>query len=236
MLTLGGALKKKEMLSARLGDILSNLYLASMVLKHFENQGRREADLPLVEWSCRFLLYRAQEQLHGFLRNFPVRPAPGCCGWSCSRAAAASARRATCCRGGSSRASSARARCATGLCEGVYRTVEPGNVLGLLQEAMEVSIEVAAGEEAAQGHEGRPDPRAGRWPQLEEGVAAGIITAGEAEKLRIADEKIMALIHVDDFAPEDFQAADAHGEAGRASAAQRRQVGSEAKSTEAAEA
>jgi acyl-CoA dehydrogenase len=73
MLSLGGYLKKKENLSARLGDVLSNIYLASMVLKHFENQGRPESDLPLVEYACRSLLYQAQEQLHSFLRNFPVR-------------------------------------------------------------------------------------------------------------------------------------------------------------------
>jgi acyl-CoA dehydrogenase len=74
MLTLGGKLKVKELLSARLGDILSCMYLASAVLKHFENQGRRAVDLPLVEWSVRTLMYHAQEQLHGFLRNFPNRP------------------------------------------------------------------------------------------------------------------------------------------------------------------
>ena len=73
MLTLGGYLKKKESLSARLGDVLSAMYLASMVLKHYDNQGQPEADLPIVEWACRNLLYFAQEQLHGFLRNFPNR-------------------------------------------------------------------------------------------------------------------------------------------------------------------
>src|SRR5271154_7073420 len=74
MLALGGYLKKKENLSARLADFLSFMYLPSMVLKHHDNQGREEADLPLVEWACRSLLYQAQEQLHLFLRNFPVRP------------------------------------------------------------------------------------------------------------------------------------------------------------------
>src|ERR1700716_337497 len=73
LLTLGGYLKKKESLSARLGDVLSCMYLASMVLKHHENQGRQEEDLPIVEWACRNLLYHAQGQLHGFLRNFPTR-------------------------------------------------------------------------------------------------------------------------------------------------------------------
>ncbi len=77
MLSLGGYLKKKENLSARLGDVLSSMYLASMVLKHYENQGRPEADLPLVEYSCRQLLYQAQEQLHSFLRNFPDALARG---------------------------------------------------------------------------------------------------------------------------------------------------------------
>ena len=53
MLSLGGYLKKKENLSARLGDVLSCMYLASMVLKHYENQGRPAADLPIVEYACR---------------------------------------------------------------------------------------------------------------------------------------------------------------------------------------
>ncbi len=73
MLALGGYLKKKENLSARLGDVLSSMYFASMVLKHHDNQGRPADDLPLVEWACRSLLYQAQEQLHLFLRNFPNR-------------------------------------------------------------------------------------------------------------------------------------------------------------------
>src|SRR6185437_15893188 len=73
MLTLGGYLKKKESLSARLGDVLSSLYLASMVLKHYNDEDQPPDDLPIVEWACRHLLYHAQEQLHGFLRNFPNR-------------------------------------------------------------------------------------------------------------------------------------------------------------------
>lgn len=206
MLTLGGALKKKEMLSARLGDMLSNLYLASMVLKHFENQGRREADLPLVEWTCRFLLYRTQEQLHGFLRNFPVRWVA----WGLRLIVFPRGRTFSAPRDSQSRRivelvispGEARDR----LCDGVYRTLEPGNPLGLLQEAMEMSIEVSPLEKKL-----RKGIKEGRIEaldvglQIEQGVAAGIITAEEAEKIRLADEKIMALINVDDFAPEDLR-------------------------------
>jgi acyl-CoA dehydrogenase len=73
MLTLGGALKKKEKLSARLGDMLSYMYIASASLKRFEDQNRPAEDLPLVEWACRDALYRLQESMHSFLRNFPNR-------------------------------------------------------------------------------------------------------------------------------------------------------------------
>jgi acyl-CoA dehydrogenase len=73
LLTLGGDLKRKERLSARLGDLLSYLYLASSVLKRFEDEGRPEIDLPLVEWACRWLIYQFQEKAHDFLRNFPNR-------------------------------------------------------------------------------------------------------------------------------------------------------------------
>jgi acyl-CoA dehydrogenase len=73
MLTLGGSLKKKEKLSARLGDMLSYMYIASCVLKRYEDQGRPPEDLPLVEYACRDALYRLQESMHSFLRNFPNR-------------------------------------------------------------------------------------------------------------------------------------------------------------------
>jgi acyl-CoA dehydrogenase len=92
-----------------------------------------------------------------------------------------------------------------GLCEGVYRTVEPGNPLGLLQEAMELSIEAAPLEKKL-----RKGAKEGKIQaldiagQLVEAVAAGILTEDEAEKLRRTDEKVMAIIHVDDFAPEEL--------------------------------
>uniref|UniRef100_UPI003C76A7DE acyl-CoA dehydrogenase domain-containing protein n=1 Tax=Escherichia coli TaxID=562 RepID=UPI003C76A7DE len=47
---LGGRLKRRERISARLGDILSHIFLASAVLKRYEDEGRNTADLPLVHW------------------------------------------------------------------------------------------------------------------------------------------------------------------------------------------
>jgi len=73
MLAMGGALKRKEKISGRLGDVLSMLYLVSATLKHYEDQGRRKEDIPMIRWIVRDLLYRAQEAIDGILSNFPVK-------------------------------------------------------------------------------------------------------------------------------------------------------------------
>ncbi|MEK6748560.1 MAG: acyl-CoA dehydrogenase [Pseudomonadota bacterium] len=73
MLYFGGALKRKEKISARLGDVLSALYLLSATLKHFESQGRRTDELPLLHWACNDLLFLAQDAIYGILANFPNR-------------------------------------------------------------------------------------------------------------------------------------------------------------------
>src|SRR3954471_13070656 len=73
MLAMGGALKRKEKISGRLGDVLSMMYLVSATLKRYEDQGRIKADLPLVRWAVRDALHRAQEALEGILSNFPVK-------------------------------------------------------------------------------------------------------------------------------------------------------------------
>jgi acyl-CoA dehydrogenase len=212
ILSLGGYLKKKESLSARLADVLSAMYLASMVLKHYENQGRPAADLPLVEYACRTLLYHAQEQLHSFLRNFPVR-------WL-----AAIMRLVIFPRGLTYSAPSDRlnpeiaelvmnpGEARERLCHYAYRTLEPGNHLGLVQQALELAI-------AAEPLEKRiriEGVKTGRVKALElpgqirEALAAGIITEAEAAQLREYDRKVMEIIHVDDFESHELAAGGAH--------------------------
>jgi acyl-CoA dehydrogenase len=73
MFVLGAELKRRERLSARLGDVLSQLYLASAVLKRFEDDGRPAADLAYVRWSMQDALFKAQQGLVGVLENFPNR-------------------------------------------------------------------------------------------------------------------------------------------------------------------
>ncbi|MCL1066930.1 acyl-CoA dehydrogenase FadE [Shewanella olleyana] len=72
MATLGGNLKRKERISARLGDLLSQLYLASATLKRYEDEGRLTEDLPLVQWAVEDSLHKLQTSLDDLLDNFPM--------------------------------------------------------------------------------------------------------------------------------------------------------------------
>jgi acyl-CoA dehydrogenase len=206
MLALGGYLKKKETLSARLGDVLSSMYLASMVLKHHQNQGSEPADLPLVEWACRSLLYQAQEQLHLFLRNFPNRPL------------ALFMRMVVFPRGLSYSQPSDRLGHAIAdlimnptatrerLSAYIYKTQESHNPLGQLQEALILSTMAEPLEKRI-----RVDGvKTGRVTALDlpgqilEARSLGIISEAEATVLRDYDAKVMDIINVDDFAPHEL--------------------------------
>jgi acyl-CoA dehydrogenase len=73
MFLLGGSLKRRERLSARLGDILSNLYLASAALKRYEDDGRPAEDLPFLHWSLQDALARVEDAFYGLFANLPHR-------------------------------------------------------------------------------------------------------------------------------------------------------------------
>lgn len=73
MLSLGGDLKRKEMLSARLGDVLSHLYMASAVLKRYEDEGRQAGDHDYVTWALTHHLYEIGRAFQEFFANFPNR-------------------------------------------------------------------------------------------------------------------------------------------------------------------
>ena len=75
MLMFGGELKRKERLSARLGDVLSQLYLASTVLRYYESTGRSASDVPYVKWNLQLSLYQCQTALNEFFDNLPNRVA-----------------------------------------------------------------------------------------------------------------------------------------------------------------
>jgi acyl-CoA dehydrogenase len=73
MLTLGGKLKHKEHISGRLGDVLSQLYICSAMLKRYEVQGRPAADQPLLAWAFHDSIFKMQTALANVVDNFPSR-------------------------------------------------------------------------------------------------------------------------------------------------------------------
>jgi acyl-CoA dehydrogenase len=208
MLSLGGYLKKKESLSARLGDVLSYLYMASMVLKHYHDNGSPKEDQPIVEWACRDLLYRAQEQLHGFLRNFPNRMLA----WLMrglifprgrtyfAPSDALGAQLATL----AMEPGPSRDR----LCRHAFRSGAAGNPLAELHEALQLAVRVEPIDRRLRVEGVKTGRiRALDMPgQISEGRKLGILTEQEAGLLLDYDRRIMHIINVDDFDPAGLPA------------------------------
>jgi acyl-CoA dehydrogenase len=201
MLTLGGYLKKKETLSARLGDVLSSMYLASMVLKHHQNQGSPPEELPIVEWASRELLYEAQEKLHSVLRNFPNRPL------------AALMRLMIFPRGLTYFAPGDRlgrrvadlvlnnTQTRTRMARFVYLSPAGDNPMAALQQVLEQAT-VAEPLEKRLRVEGRKSGRLTALDmegQIEQARTLGILTEDEANFLADYDRRVMKIINVDDF-------------------------------------
>ncbi|MGA9852512.1 MAG: acyl-CoA dehydrogenase [Gammaproteobacteria bacterium] len=204
MLTLGGALKRKEKLSARLGDILSYMYIASAVLKRYEDQGRQTEDLPLVEWACRQALYHLQEQMHSFLRNFPNRFVAAVLRFLIfTRGRTYSAPSDACGHRIAELISTpcaARAR----LTRDTY-VADAQSPVGMFAEALELSLKLEPVERkihtAMRAGELKLDPGDSQTDAARE---AGIISDQEARQLQRLEELTGDICAVDDFAPDEL--------------------------------
>ena len=208
MLLLGGKLKFKESLSGRLGDVLSQLYIASAVLKRYEDQSRPEADQPLLAWSILNAVHKIELALSDALRNFPVRPV----GWLLWALIFPLGRRAT--PPGdrlSRRAASllmvpneARDR----LAEGIYLSPTAHNPAGRINSYLPAVVLAEPVErkflKALKGSK----IEALTYPQqLDEGVREGWITADERGQLQALREMTIETISVDDFDTEELRSA-----------------------------
>jgi acyl-CoA dehydrogenase len=209
MLLLGGKLKFKESLSARLGDVLSNLYIASAMLKRYEDQGRPVADQPLLAWAFHDCAWRMQNALDGVLRNFPIRPAA----WLLRALVFPFGRREVppSDRLGHRVASllmapnDARDR----LGEWVYLTPNANNVVGRMNALLPDVIAAEPIERKfakARGKLASLDAAA----QLVEAEQLGAITADERKLLERVRAATMEFIAVDDFDPAELRAAKKH--------------------------
>ncbi|TAK40094.1 MAG: acyl-CoA dehydrogenase [Lysobacteraceae bacterium] len=202
MLMLGGKLKFKESLSGRLGDVLSQLYICSAMLKRYEDEGRPEGDQPLLAWAFHDSINKIETALSGALRNFPIRPV----GWLLWLLVFPLGRRAQAPsdRLGHRAASilmtpcDARAR----LARGVFLTPGPANPAGRIDSYLPAVVLAEPVERKFLKALKHSDIEALEFPaQLDEGVEEGWITAAERVQLEQLREMTLDAITVDDFEP-----------------------------------
>ncbi|MBW8823102.1 MAG: acyl-CoA dehydrogenase [Xanthomonadales bacterium] len=208
MLMLGGKLKFKESLSGRLGDVLSELYIASSMLKRYEDEGRPASDQPLLAWAFHDAVNKIETALSGALRNFPVRPVawllwPIIFPWG-RRAQAPSDRL------GHKVASLLMTPCDARdrLAEGVFTTPGANNPAGRIISYLPKFVMAEPVERKFMKALKNSDIEALEFEdQLVEGVREGWITAEEADQLRDLRTMTLDTITVDDFDPEELRSA-----------------------------
>jgi len=204
LLTLGGALKRKEMISARFGDILSELYLASAALKRWNDEGRQEADLPLLEYCVESSFATIEARFDELLGNFPVRPVAWLLRFFIQpfgrRGRGPSDHVTDTCADLITTPSAARDRLTVDL----YHPTEldGSNGIALVERAFTMTAEVQPT---------RDRMHAARVRDIDQAVKQGTITADEAAKLKAVADAVAAAIAVDDFAPEELTGRGAKG-------------------------
>ncbi|MGY3903228.1 acyl-CoA dehydrogenase FadE [Aeromonas lusitana] len=204
--TLGGELKRKERVSARLGDVLSQLYLASSALKRFQDEGRQQADLPLLHWALQDATFKAQEAIDELLRNFPNR-------WIGLALRVIVLPLGRDLKRPSDKLDSQVARLLqtpsatrSRLAEGQYLTREEGNPFGLLEQALDDVLAAEPLFDKVCKAEGSKRPFTQLDKVADAGLALGVINPAEAELLRRAEQSRLQTINVDDFDPIDLVA------------------------------
>ncbi|MEZ0472321.1 acyl-CoA dehydrogenase [Luteimonas salinilitoris] len=208
MLLLGGKLKFKESLSGRLGDVLSQLYIASSMLKRYEDQERPVGDQPLLAWAFHDCVHKIEMALSGALRNFPIRPV-GWLLWALifpfgRRAVAPSDRLGHRVASLLMNPNDARDR----LAEDVFTTPCANNPAGRINSYLVKAIQAEPVERKFLKALKNSDIEALDFDtQLDEGVREGWITADERVLLEELRELTLDTISVDDFDPHELVAA-----------------------------
>ncbi|CDZ79067.1 Acyl-coenzyme A dehydrogenase [Legionella massiliensis] len=206
MMVMGGELKRKEMISARLGDVLSNLYLISAVLKRFHDDGEPQADLPIVEWCCQQMLHECELAIRGVIANFPNRWArivlKICLQPFGSQRLKPSDRLSQKLAHMLTEPNESRSR----LTRFVFTEALPNCPLGRLEEAFH---KLCAAEDLE-----KKVSRAVKegtihsltlMEQIDEAEQAGILEAEQAQQLKDAEQARQAIIAVDDFLDEELR-------------------------------
>jgi acyl-CoA dehydrogenase len=202
---LGGDLKRKQRLSGRMADILSDLYLLSATLKRYEDDGRLEADRPLVDAIARDRIHAIEQSFAAVFANFPnliLRNLMRVLVFPLGRHAKPASDRTT--------FRLARAAMVPGefrdrLTRGVYVSTDPKDITGVLEDTL---VKVIKAEDVEKKFiratkKGQIDRRLDR-DAITDAVDAGVLTEAEAATLRLADQATDRVIRVDDFDPDEL--------------------------------
>jgi len=208
MLLLGGKLKFKESLSGRLGDVLSQLYIASAMLKRHEDEGSPAGDQPLLAYAFHDAINKIETALSTALRNFPIRPV----GWLLWLLIFPIGRRA---QAPSDRLGHKVAALLMTPCDardrlaaGVFTTPAEHNPGGRIVSYLPKFVLAEPVERKFLKALKNSDIEALEFDaQLDEGVREGWITADERKQLEELRALTLDAITVDDFDPEELRSA-----------------------------
>lgn len=218
LLTLGGSLKRKERISGRFADALSNLYLCSCVLKHYQDQGSPKDDLPLLHWACQQTLHRAHQSLLDIFHALPARTPAAVLRAILQvlpRRTLASLLRFFLFPSGKPylppadhlihqtaavllKDSPSRDR----LTHGIYINYKPDDVTGRIEVAFQAVLAAAPVEAKIYAAQKQKQLPKGAIPDvLDTAISKAIISKKEAELIVTAEKARFAAISVDDFSP-----------------------------------
>ena len=206
MAVLGGSLKRKERLSARLGDVLSQLYLSSATLKRYDIEGRNKQDLPLVHWGMQDSLYQTEQAIEGLLENFPNRVIAKLVKFIVMPLGRT--RKAPNDKLDSQVAqllqtpSDTRSR----LGRNQYLTASEFNPAGRIEQALHLILDAEPLFDKVCQALGKRKPFLMLDKIAEQGLELGVISQQEAALLIEAEKQRLYVINVDDFEPQDLAA------------------------------
>ncbi|KMT53157.1 acyl-CoA dehydrogenase [Pseudomonas fildesensis] len=211
MMLLGGELKRRERLSARLGDVLSHMYLASAALKRYHDLDSPDHLEPLFAWAMEESLGESERALDELLGNFPNKVL-GCL---LRVIVFPFGRRHT----GPSDALDAEVAAVLGrakgdptleeLLAGCYRPQSAEDPVGALQHAYDLlgASHPLQKKLHAALKSGQVKPTAGEHA-IDAALHAGVLQPAEAQTLRDAEAARRKVIDVDDFSKEELTQAE----------------------------
>lgn len=208
LFAIGARLKARGRLSGRFADALAWTLLGISTLRRYEAEGRREEDLPLVQYACEYALARVQDAYEGIYANFD-----GLVGRLMRAVLLPWARINPLGRMPSDQRSHAAALTIQSygeqyrrLGEGIHVPDDERVGAGRLMKAFRLVTEAhPAAERIIQAQKARQLPRGPLPAELaDEAAKAGIIQSADVERLKQALAARLAAIEVDEFTPEQY--------------------------------